>query len=88
MQSRPGFRVSIVAAVLYLLAGSAYANDLSFTGNFTQDDQMQALAFTVASGANVTFETFGYAGGRTAPARLSLKVDSLPTFPYSIPAVI
>jgi hypothetical protein len=70
MQSRPGFRASIVAAILFLLAGSAYANNLSFTGNFTQDDQMQVLAFAVASGANVTFETFGYAGGTNGAGQI------------------
>lgn len=66
MQTGPGFRVSAVFAVLLLLAGTAYADNFSFTGNFTQDDQMQIFNFTLASSATVTLETLGYAGGTNA----------------------
>lgn len=55
-----------VSGALLLLASPAIADNLSFTGSFTQDDQLQTFSFTLAAPSAVTFQTFGYAGGTNA----------------------
>jgi hypothetical protein len=47
---------------LLLSAGVASASSFSFTGTFTQDDQLELFQFTAPSN-NVTLRTWGYAGG-------------------------
>ena len=51
---------------LSLAAHPVSAADFSFTGNFTQDDDVQAFSFTVGSASNVTLLTWSYAGGTNA----------------------
>ena len=57
-------------AALLLLAGTASADNFSFTGSFTEDDQLQLFSFTLASTSAVTFQTFGYAGGTNTAGQL------------------
>lgn len=50
---------------LSLWAGAASAASFSFTGTFTQDDQLEIFQFTAPS-SSVTLLTWGYAGGTNA----------------------
>jgi hypothetical protein len=52
-------------AIIALLATSsrARADEVSYQGNFTTDDQVQQFDFNVATPGLVTLQTFGYAGG-------------------------
>ncbi len=54
---------------LSLWAGAASAGSFSFTGTFTQDDQLEIFQFTAPSN-NVTLLTWGYAGGTNANSQL------------------
>ncbi len=56
---------SCVCLSLFLLAGDASAANFSFTGTFSQDDQLELFQFTAPS-ALVTLETWSYAGGTNA----------------------
>jgi hypothetical protein len=47
------YRLAAVPAVLALLAGISSAADLSFTGTFSQDDQLEIFTFTVNTGSEV-----------------------------------
>jgi hypothetical protein len=51
--------------ILALLASSSpvRADEVSYQGNFTTDDQVQLFDFNVATPGLVTLQTFGYAGG-------------------------
>jgi hypothetical protein len=55
-------RLAYLGLPLLLLAGQASAANFSFTGTFSQDDQLELFQFTAPS-ALVTLQTFGYAGG-------------------------
>jgi hypothetical protein len=58
----------VFACVCCLSAGVAYAGSVSsfsFTGAFTQDDQLEIFLFTAPS-ASITAETWSYAGGTNA----------------------
>lgn len=60
---------TINAAILAIgfVAGSAHAADFSFTGKFTNDNEVQEFDFAVAGpGADVTLRTWSYAGGTNA----------------------
>jgi hypothetical protein len=57
-----------VLAVL-LAAVPASAASISFTGTFTQDDQLELFQFTAPSN-NVTLRTWSYAGGTNAAGQL------------------
>jgi hypothetical protein len=49
-----------------VISSSALADNFSFTGNFTQDDNVQLFNFTVGATSNVTLRTWSYAGGVNA----------------------
>lgn len=49
-----------------LVTSSAKADDFSFTGNFTQDDNVQLFHFSVGVSSNVVLRTWSYAGGTNA----------------------
>src|SRR5690242_12666474 len=53
--------VGITACSLLCSAG-----DFSFTGNFTDLDQVQYFTFTVSGGSTVSIRTYSYAGGTNA----------------------
>ena len=55
------------ASVSALMAHSAaQAADFSFTGNFTQDDDVQQFNFSVGATSTVTLRSYSYAGGTMA----------------------
>ncbi|HYL75438.1 MAG TPA: DVUA0089 family protein [Bryobacteraceae bacterium] len=56
----------LLAAGLALYGAQAFAANISFTGVFSTDDQLQQFNFTLASGATVTLQTWSYAGGTNA----------------------
>lgn len=49
-----------------IAAAPAQAADFSFTGNFSQDDNVQLFNFVVGAPSNVTLRTWSYAGGVNA----------------------
>lgn len=57
--------------VLLLSAGVASASNISFTGTFSQDDQLEIFQFTAPSN-NVTLRTWSYAGGINANGQIIL----------------
>ncbi len=56
-------RVLLGAAAILLTATQAQASALSVSGTFTNDDQVQLIAFRTGGTGVVRIETFGYAGG-------------------------
>jgi hypothetical protein len=58
-------RVGIVTLAFCLSIGVATAGNFSFTGIFTQDDQLELFQFTAPS-ASLVVQTWGYAGGTNA----------------------
>lgn len=63
--------VGVIALAMCLGGGllatsSAKADDFSFTGNFTQDDNVQLFHFSVGASSNVVLRTWSYAGGTNA----------------------
>jgi hypothetical protein len=46
-----------------VFAGAASADNYSFTGTFTTDDQLQEFLFTIGSSTSFTAVTLSYAGG-------------------------
>lgn len=59
-------RALLCLAALMTSAGVCRADNFSFTGNFTQDDNVQAFTFSVAASSTVTLRTWSYAGGVNA----------------------
>src|ERR1019366_8122768 len=55
--------------VVWLSVGVAYAGNVSFTGAFTADDQVETFQFTALT-ATFTAQTWSYAGGTNAAATL------------------
>jgi hypothetical protein len=49
--------------ILALTAASTFAGSFSFTGTFTQDDDLQSFFFSISSNTTITLRTYGYAGG-------------------------
>ncbi len=59
-------RTFSLLAFAVLPTALCHADNFSFTGNFVNDNDVQAFVFTVGSASTVTFETFSYAGGTNA----------------------
>lgn len=55
-----------VLASVFTMASITQAANFSFTGTFTQDDNIQLFNFTVAAPSTVTLLTYSYAGGTNA----------------------
>src|SRR5215813_13417684 len=57
--------VCSLIVMFFMVAGIsvAHADNFSFTGNFTQDDNVQLFNFTVGALSTVTLRTVSYAGG-------------------------
>ena len=53
-------------SVLAFAAFNASADDFSFTGNFSADNEVQTFNFTITAESNVTLRTWSYAGGVNA----------------------
>ncbi len=64
-------RFGIVTLAFCLSIGVATAGNFSFTGIFTQDDQLELFQFTAPS-ASLVVRTWGYAGGTNANGQLIL----------------
>lgn len=52
-----------VACAFLLGSAAAFGAGFSFTGNFTQDNEIQLFQVTMAADGVLTIQTFGYAGG-------------------------
>jgi len=59
-------RLAAALVLVGLAASGARADNFSFQGNFTQDDNVQLFNFTVGSTSDVTLKTLSYAGGVNA----------------------
>jgi hypothetical protein len=59
-------KVLAALAAMVLVSTPAAAADFSFTGNFTQDDNVQLFNFVVGAPSSVTLRTWSYAGGTNA----------------------
>jgi len=56
--------------MLTLSASGVYALDFSFTGNFTNDNDVQLFNFSVGAPSTVTLRTWSYAGGTNAAGQV------------------
>lgn len=56
----------LAASAMLMSASPAMATDFSFTGSFTNDDDVQLFGFTVGAPSNVTLRSWSYAGGVNA----------------------
>lgn len=56
----------LLSACAVSFCGIASAADFSFTGTFTQDDDVQLFNFVVGAPSSVTLRTWSYAGGTNA----------------------
>ena len=61
-------KMKTAASMLALaaFATGAHATDLSFTGSFSHDNDVQRFTFTVGSTSSVTLRSWSYAGGVNA----------------------
>ena len=59
-------QVVVYLAAASIFGGVASADNVSFTGMFSTDDQLQLFTFNLAGSATVVARTFGYAGGTNA----------------------
>jgi PEP-CTERM motif len=59
-----------LSGLLLCLTGSGLCANLSFTGNFNQDDNVQLFSFTVGATSMVTLRTWSYAGGANAAGQM------------------
>lgn len=68
------FRLKALAAgfavVAFGLVSQAHADNFSFTGNLTSDDDVQLFHFSVGSSSTVTLRTWSYAGGTNAAGNI------------------
>lgn len=55
--------ISALFAVSMTISTTAIANDFSFTGAFSADDEVQLFDFTVDAPSIITLRTYSYAGG-------------------------
>jgi hypothetical protein len=53
-------------SILAVMAFPGFAGTLSYTGVFTNDNDVQLLSFSVLTDTTVTLRTFGYGGGTNA----------------------
>lgn len=58
--------VILLGGVLTMGAAQATPQNFSFTGTFSQDDNVQLFHFTVGDTSTVTLRTWSYAGGVNA----------------------
>src|SRR5262245_26014300 len=57
---------ALAALAMLAAAAPAAATDFSFTGTFSQDDNVQLFNFVVGATSNVTLRTLSYRGGVNA----------------------
>jgi hypothetical protein len=63
-------RIAKAAFLVVLMSSFAHADNFSFTGNFTQDDNVQTFNFSVGAPSSVTLRTWSYAGGVNAAGQV------------------
>jgi hypothetical protein len=63
------YRAAVLCAGMGLVSGIASADNFSFTGMFSTDDQLQIFSFVAGSGPAI-LQTWGYAGGTNADGQL------------------
>ena len=63
---RLGLRICLVLVAAFATAACAAASDFSFTGTFTQDNNVQLFDFALSAPSVVTLQTYSYAGGTNA----------------------
>lgn len=59
-------KAALAAAVLVWASASAWAANVSLTGNLAGDNSVQLFSFTLSATSNVTLRTWSYAGGTNA----------------------
>lgn len=64
--NKQALRMLLALAFTVLAAAATRADALSFTGDFTQDDEVQLIDFNVDAFSLVTLRTWSYAGGVNA----------------------
>lgn len=57
------FLLAIICTLFAVHGTSAMADDFSFTGNLSDDDDVQLFEFSVGVTSTVTMRTYSYAGG-------------------------
>lgn len=60
------FKLLSALALSAAISASTYADNFSFTGNLSGDDDVQLFNFYVGATSNVTLRTWSYAGGINA----------------------
>ena len=65
-------RLGLAAILLGTAILPVSASTISATGNFTNDNDVVRIAFTVPETVFVTFQTFGYGGGTNAAGQVIL----------------
>jgi len=63
----------LVALALFGFASLAQADNISFTGNFTYDNDVQRFNFTLTEASTVTLRSLSYAGGVNAAGETILR---------------
>lgn len=63
-----GRRIPILVCLLWAGAGMASASLVSYSGNFSYDDDLQLFSVTLPTAQNVAIWTTSFAGGGFAPA--------------------
>lgn len=65
--------VGVIGFVFAGLSSNVGATNYSFTGNFSQDDDVQLFNFSVGATSTVTLRTWSYAGGTNAAGETILR---------------
>lgn len=71
-------RATFAAVMAAALAGPVLAGNVSFTGSFVYDNDVQLFTFSLASDATVTFQTLGYGGGTNVNGQAVAKGGFIP----------
>lgn len=75
------FLLVIIGTLFAVHGTSAMADDFSFTGNLSDDDDVQLFEFSVGVTSTVTMRTYSYAGGVMADVQISPQADSIQFLP-------
>ena len=70
MRGQRKLQAVVCFAALSIFGGAASATNISLTGSFATDDQLESFTFTLASSATVVARTWSYAGGTNAAGTL------------------
>src|SRR5262245_42410729 len=59
-------KCAVIAVAASLFTSAANADNFSFTGSFTNDNDVQLFSFTAVAASTITLRTWSYAGGINA----------------------